>query len=104
MGRSGQLSAFEQVQQQYANIFAADKTTGLVQRLHYNVIKTGLRSINLAYSRISLKDICTKLGLDNVEDAAGIAGKAIVDGVINARLDFENNALISLRSRETYAT
>lgn len=102
--RSGKLSSFQEVQTKYADVFAKDKTTGLIQRLHYNVIKTGLKSINLSYSRISLKDIAAKLGLDNEEDAAGIAGKGCVDGVINATLDYQNHCLVSLGSRETYST
>jgi len=36
----------------------------LIQRLRHNVIKTGLRKINVAYSRISLADVCKKLHLD----------------------------------------
>ncbi len=33
----------------------ADATSNLITRLHHNVIRTGLRRIHLAYSRISLK-------------------------------------------------
>jgi 26S proteasome regulatory subunit N3 len=52
------------------------------------VIKTGLRKINVAYSRISLADVCTKLHLDaGVEDAEFIVAKAIRDGVIDATID-----------------
>ena len=53
------------------------------------MIKTGLRSINVAYSKISLKDICAKLGLESEEDAAGICSKAIVDGVIHATVEYD---------------
>lgn len=60
----------------------------LIQRLRHNVIKTGLRKINVAYSRISLADVCTKLHLDaGVEDAEFIVAKAIRDGVIDATID-----------------
>ena len=45
-----------------AALFAADKTHNLIVRLQYNVIRAGLRRINLAYSRISLADVATRLG------------------------------------------
>lgn len=43
-------------------VFAADKTANLIVRLQYNVIRAGLRRINLAYSRISLADVAARLG------------------------------------------
>lgn len=43
-------------------MFVADKTQNLIVRLQYNVIRAGLRRINLAYSRISLADVATRLG------------------------------------------
>ena len=45
-----------------AAVFAADKTANLIVRLQYNVIRAGLRRINLAYSRISLADVASRLG------------------------------------------
>lgn len=45
-----------------AAVFTADKTHNLIVRLQYNVIRAGLRRINLAYSRISLADVATRLG------------------------------------------
>jgi len=102
--RSGELGQFQQVENKYRDVFTADGTLTLVKRLHYNVIKVGLRSINVSYSKISLKDICTKLGLESEEDAAGICGKAIADGVIHAVLDYENRCLVSKGSRDIYST
>ncbi len=52
-------------------MFLADRTHNLITRLHQNVIRTGLRRINLAYSRISLAEIATKLHLASAEDAGG---------------------------------
>ena len=46
-------------------------------RLRHNVIRAGLRRISLAYSRISLADVASKLGLPNVEDTESIVTKAI---------------------------
>lgn len=51
-----------QVADANAAVFATDKTQNLIVRLQYNVIRAGLRRINLAYSRISLKDIASRLG------------------------------------------
>ena len=44
-------------------------------RLRHNVIKAGVRMINLSYSRISLSDIALKLQLDSPEDAEFIVAK-----------------------------
>merc|ERR1719305_1833180 len=87
--RSGDLNAFKNVVEQHNALFKKDKTLTLINRLRYNVIKTGLRSINLSYSRISLKDISAKLGLETAQDAAGVVAKAIVDGVIDATIDHD---------------
>ncbi len=50
-------------------MFLADRTHNLITRLHHNVIRIGLRRINLAYSRISLAEIAAKLHLASAEDA-----------------------------------
>ena len=44
-------------------------------RLHHNVIKTGVRMINLSYSKISLDDVAAKLQLDSPEEAEYIVAK-----------------------------
>jgi hypothetical protein len=44
-------------------------------RLRMSVIKTGLKRINTAYSRIHFKDICAKLKLPSPEDAEYIVAK-----------------------------
>lgn len=59
------------------------------------MIKTGVRSLSLAYSLISLRDICVKLHLDSEEDAEYIVGKAVRDGVIEARVDHTNGWMIT---------
>ena len=63
--------------QEHAAVFLADKTANLIVRLRHNVIRTGLRRINLAYSRISLADVAQKLGLAGAEDTECIVAKAI---------------------------
>ncbi len=64
-------------------------------RLRHNVIKTGLRKINISYSRITLADICSKLHLDDPEDAEFIVSKAIRDHVIDASIDHDSGVLRS---------
>jgi 26S proteasome regulatory subunit N3 len=73
-------------------VFRADGTHNLITRLHHNVIRTGLRRINLAYSRISLKDVATKLHMASAADAECIIAKAIRDGGIDAVIDHEGAA------------
>lgn len=102
--RSGDLNAFKEAMLKHETLFKKDKTLTLIHRLRYNVIKTGLRSINLSYSRISLADICQKLGLESPQDAAGIVAKAVVDGVIDATINHEEQYLQSKRGVDLYAS
>ena len=69
--------------------FKADNTITLIHRLRHNVIKTGIRRISIAYSKISLSDIAQQLALDSPEDAEFIVAKAIRDGVIDAQIDHQ---------------
>merc|ERR1712217_282286 len=100
--RSGDLNAFKKATDLYGELYKHDKTLTLINRLRYNVIKTGLRSINVAYSRISLQDICTKLGLESPQDAAGVVAKAVVDGVIDATIDYDQQFLKSKQRHDPY--
>ena len=52
-----------EVAEKNAAEFTADKTRNLIVRLQFNVIRAGLRRVNLAYSRISLADVAAKLGM-----------------------------------------
>lgn len=54
--------AHSTVAEKFKAVFIADKTHNLIVRLRHNVIRAGLRRINLAYSRIALKDVAQKLG------------------------------------------
>ena len=58
-------------------MFRADRTQNVIVRLRHNVIRTGLRRINLAYSRIGLADVAAKLGLPDAGDVECIVAKAI---------------------------
>jgi hypothetical protein len=50
------------VAEEFDAVFRHDRTHNLITRLRHNVIRTGLRRINVAYSRISLADVATRLG------------------------------------------
>jgi len=102
--RTGDLNAFKEETQKHEALFKKDKTLTLINRLRYNVIKTGLRDINLSYSRISLQDIATKLGLETAQDAAGVVAKAVVDGVIDATIDHDKQFLKSSQKFDLYTS
>jgi len=78
--RTGNLNNFNQTLTTFSDKFSAEGTYTLIVRLRHNVIKTGVRMINLSYSRISLADIADKLQLDSPEDAEFIIAKVIVVG------------------------
>jgi len=102
--RCGDLERFSSAFTNYKSVFENDSSFTLMHRLRTNVIKTALRKINISYSRISLKDICMKLKLDNEEDAEYIVAKAIHDGVIEASLDRELKILSSHTTLDIYST
>lgn len=102
--RVGDLSLFQATLQQHEALFLRDKTYSLILRLRHNVIKTGIRRISLAYSRISLADITRKLHLDSEEDAEYVIAKAIRDGVIDARVEHDSATMVSNEAVDIYAT
>ncbi|KAH9822995.1 proteasome regulatory subunit C-terminal-domain-containing protein [Melampsora americana] len=102
--RVGDITKFEQALSVHSTRFLADATYTLILRLRHNVIKTALRTISLAYSRIKLKDVSLKLKLDSEEDAEYVVAKAIRDGVIEARLDRAGGWMVSKEVGDIYAT
>jgi len=102
--RSGDVIQFKKCVSDHEETFKKDNTNSLIQRLHHNVIKTGLRKINLAYTRISFEDICAKLHLDSADDAEFIVAKAIRDGVINATISHEGRYVQSKENLDVYST
>ncbi|KAF8543597.1 proteasome regulatory subunit C-terminal-domain-containing protein [Trichophaea hybrida] len=102
--RIGELDAFFDILNTHAETFKKDGTYSLVLRLRQNVIKTGIRMMSLTYSRISLRDICIRLGLESEESAEYIVAKAIRDGVIEATLDHEKGFMQSKEVLDVYAT
>jgi len=102
--RIGDLQSFRKIVQIYSSSFHRDGTYTLILRLRQNVIKTGIRMLSLSYSRISLRDICLRLGLESEESAEYIVGKAIRDGVIEASIDHEKGFMQTKQAGDIYAT
>jgi len=102
--RSGSVAEFQEVVTKHSELFKKDNTYLLVQRLRHNVIKTGLKKMSAAYSRISFKDISEKLHLDSEVDAEYVVAKAIRDGSIDATIDHEHRYIKSNDNVDVYAT
>jgi len=105
--RIGDLELFRAVADKNASVFYADKTHNLIVRLRHNVIRTGLRNISISYSRISLRDVASKLHLDSataVADAESIVTKAIRDGGIDASVDHSMGWMQSKETGDIYST
>lgn len=102
--RVGDLEGFLKIVQVHSVSFRRDGTYTLILRLRQNVIKTGIRMMSLSYARISLRDICLRLGLESEESAEYIVAKAIRDGVIEATLDHEHGYMKSKEAGDIYAT
>jgi 26S proteasome regulatory subunit N3 len=98
------MEKFRQLLQQNAKIFTADKNMALIHRLKHTVIKFGLKKINIAYSRIAIKDIMSKLVLESVEETEQIVAKAIRDGVIEATINHDEMFMQSLVLVDQYAS
>jgi len=84
------METFKKILQTHQTLFEKDKNFTLIQRLRHTVIKFGLKKINISYSKISIKDIAQKLGLDSVDETEQIVAKAIRDGVIDAVVDHDH--------------
>eukprot|EP00899_Mesostigma_viride_P015829 jgi/Mesvir1/24247/Mv10951-RA.1 len=105
--RIGDLAQFHAVMQRHEAAFRSDRTHNLITRLHHNVIRTGLRRIGLAYSRISLADVAAKLALGasgEADDAEGIVCKAVRDGGLDARVDHANGWMVCKETSDIYST
>lgn len=102
--RNGDSEQFAHVMEQYSSIFKADKNYTLIRRLSYNVIKTALRKVSLAYSHITLADVAAKLKLPSTVSATYVCTKAIRDGVIEATINHDSQSLMSIDLADLYAT
>lgn len=93
--RVGDLAAFERVCTQYDSVFASAGHVSLIVRLRHAVIKTGLRKLSTAYSRLSLLAVRQRLALQcSPLDVESIVAKAISDGVIEAKIKHVNGQAI----------
>lgn len=102
--RSGDLQSFSKVITEFVSVFRRDGTYTLIRRLRQNVIRTGVRMLSLAYSRITLRDICIRLGIESEQSAEYIVAKAIRDGVIEATINHEKGYMETKRAGDIYAT
>lgn len=103
--RNGSVAEYDKVSASFAKVFERDDLLTLIERLRSSVIKTGLRNISLAYSRISFKDIMEKLELKTEKDAELVCAKAIRDEIIeNAVVDSKTKTLISTETIDVYST
>mmetsp|Transcript_1718 Transcript_1718/g.5732 ORF Transcript_1718/g.5732 Transcript_1718/m.5732 type:complete len:553 (-) Transcript_1718:121-1779(-) len=100
----GDVGVFDSVASKYQEEFERDDLRHVVARLRANVIRSGVRRIASAYSRITLLDIAKKLGLPNVSDAEYIVAKAIRDGGIVAQLDHESGIMTCPSVSDVYST
>ena len=76
----------------------------LINRLTLNVIRAGLKKINLSYSRISFADIALKLCLPRGSDVESLVSKAIRDGVVSGSVDVAKQELLLSENKDTYGT
>ena len=102
--RNGSIPEYDAVVKKYSDSFKRDRVFSLMSRLRSSVIKTGLRNISIAYSRISFQDIASRLKLDGATDAELICAKAIRDNIIEARIDSEQGLLVSADAMDVYST
>jgi 26S proteasome regulatory subunit N3 len=102
--RAGNLGSFNDVISEHGQIFRRDKNFTLILRLRHNVIKTGVKMVNMSYSRVSLADVANKLQLDSTEDTEYIVAKAIRDGVVDATIDHKDSYVSSKETTDIYST
>jgi len=96
------MENFKSIVTKYEAIFKADKNYSLIMRLKHTVLKFGLKKLNISYSKISLKDIQNKLGLENIDETEQIVAKAIRDGVIEAYIDHDKAFMQSKEAQDVY--
>jgi 26S proteasome regulatory subunit N3 len=88
----GELSNFNRTVEEYKPTFQKDGLYNIILRLNQIVIRIGLRKISLAYSRISLADIASKLKIPG-EDVEFVVAKALRDGIMQGEIDHESQIL-----------
>lgn len=100
----GEVKSFGAVRETYGEVYQRDGLLILINRLTLNVIRAGLKKINLSYSRISFADIAEKLHLPDSSDVEFLVSKAVRDGVVNGVVDIGKGELIITENPDTYGT
>merc|ERR1719245_2713888 len=85
------------------------KTNTMISNETHDVYRTKepaveFQKINLAYSRMKLETVRDRLGMNSVEDTKWVVAKAIRDNIIEARLDYKTNTMISNETHDVYRT
>jgi 26S proteasome regulatory subunit N3 len=102
--RRGDLAVFHETVGRHAERLRVDGTYTLISRLAHSVVKAGLRRLKTSYSRISLDDVASRLGLPSATSAEFVVAKAVRDGVIDATIDHEGGYVQSHDLVDVYAT
>jgi 26S proteasome regulatory subunit N3 len=100
----GDVKNFGKVVERYRQVYQTDGLLILINRLTLNVIRAGLKKINLSYSRIGFADIAQKLSLPQNSDVESLISKAIRDGVVTGQIDISTQSLIIKENKDTYGT
>ncbi len=102
--RRGDLAVFTKVVSEQAVRLQQDETYTLISRLAHQVVKAGLRKLNVSYSRLSLQDVADRLGLASATSAEFVVAKAVRDGVLDATIHHEEGYVQSHDLVDVYAT
>ncbi|KAL3903387.1 MAG: hypothetical protein SGILL_010465 [Bacillariaceae sp.] len=102
--RRGDLAVFTKVVSEQAARLQQDETYTLISRLAHQVVKAGLRKLNVSYSRLSLQDVADRLGLPSATSAEFVVAKAVRDGVLDATIHHEEGYVQSHDLVDVYAT
>lgn len=102
--RKGDLAVYTNVVAEHTTRFQMDGTHTLISRLAHQVVKAGLRNLNISYSRLSLQDVADRLGLPSAQSAEFVVAKAVRDGVLEATIYHKEGYLQSHELLDVYAT
>ena len=93
--RSGDMARYSAVFERHRDVFSADSLVlTLVTRLRHVVYPVGLLKICSSYSRISMDDVATRLGVQP-EEAMLIVVDAIQDGIISSEVEPQTRTLVT---------
>ncbi|KAL7672128.1 hypothetical protein ACOME3_007022 [Neoechinorhynchus agilis] len=102
--RRGSIGEFNSVWEKHQSQFVSDETAFLIIRLRHNVIRSGIRNIGLAYSKISMEDVARKLQIDSAVEAELMVAKAIRNNLVSGKIDHDNSVLMTETSGDVYSS